>query len=70
MQYANRECNAVMTVAKRMNPAHPATIANIILACPPLGSLVVRLITGGDIGISGVGDHGVDIQSLVRCRTI
>ena len=33
---------------------YPATIATIFLARPPLGSLVVRLITGGPIGISGV----------------
>ena len=44
---------------------HPATIATIILARPPLGSLVVRLITGDAIRISGVGHLGVAIQSLV-----
>ena len=51
MQYANRESNAIMT---------------IVLARPPLGSLVVRLITGDAIRISGVGHLGVAIQSLVR----
>ena len=44
---------------------YPATIATIILARPPLGSLVVRLLTCDDVGISGVGDLGVTIQSLV-----
>ncbi len=53
MQYANRECNAIMT---------------IVLARPPLGSLVVRLITGDAIRISGVGHLGVAIQSLPSCR--
>ena len=45
---------------------HPATIATIILARPPLGSLVVRLITGDAIKISGVGHLGVAIQSLIE----
>ena len=71
MQYANRECNAIMTIAKCTNTAASSNdIAAIILARPPLGSLVVRLITGDAIRISGVGHLCVAIESLVRCVII
>ena len=49
---------------------HPATIAAIILARPPLGSLVVRLIRGDAIRISGVGHLCVAIQSLLSLARI
>ena len=44
---------------------HPATIATIFLERPSLGSLVVRLITGDPIGISGVTYLCVAIRSLI-----
>ena len=47
---------------------HPATLATIFLERPSLGSLVVWLITGDPIGISGVKYLCVAIRSLVRCR--
>ena len=48
---------------------HPATIATTFLERPPLGSLVVRLIAGDPIGISGVKYLCVAIRSLLlSCR--
>ena len=44
---------------------HPATLATIFLERPSLGSLVVRLITGDPIGISGVKYLCVAIRSLM-----
>ena len=44
---------------------HPATLATIFLERPSLGSLVVRLITGDSIGISGVKYLCVAIRSLI-----
>ena len=45
---------------------HPATLATIFLEHPSLGSLVVRLITGDPIGISGVKYLCVAIRSLIQ----
>ena len=59
-----RECNAGMTIAKCTKTAVSSTIATIFLARQPLGSLVVRLITGDPIGISGVTYLCVAIRSL------
>ena len=47
---------------------HPAMIATLFLECPPLGSLVVRLVTGDPIGISGVKHLCVAIRSLSCTR--
>ena len=44
---------------------YPATVSTFFLARPPLGSLVVRLITGDPIGILGVTYLCVAIRSLV-----
>ena len=50
-----RECNAGMTIAKCTKTAASSNdIATTFLARPPVGALVVRLITRDPIGISGV----------------
>ena len=63
-----RECNASMTIAKCTKLRHPATLATIFLERPSLGSLVVRLITGDPIGISGDEYLCVAIREVVRMR--
>ena len=69
MQYANRECNAIMTIAKCTNTAASSNDSNHHSSTPAAwfasGTALKPLITGDAIRISGVGNLGVAIQSLV-----
>ena len=65
MQYANREGNAIMTIAKCTNTAVSSNDSDHHSSTPPLGSLMVLLITGDAIRISGVGYLFVAIPKRV-----
>ena len=65
MQYANRECNAIMTTAKCTNTAASSNDSNHHSSTPVAWFASGTVITGDAIRISGVGYRCVAIQSLI-----